>query len=132
MTKLYRQGDVVFLRLDDKENVEVVKGIHTKPASTVLKEGEVTGHMHEATGTGVSVCTMPEDAPQRNPWREIGTLLTRHGIERTITDSTLYLTSANQIKVVHPEHGTLTLDAGHYLVFSQREYDEGRSRYVAD
>ena len=89
----------------------------------VIREGEISGHKHEInTGTLVAV---PE--------------LSRGRIFDTANQDTfnlprgdMFLTADHQIKITHPEHDTLPLDKGDYVIRIQREYDEGRDRQVAD
>lgn len=96
-----RQGDLLI------ESVESVpKDARVRP-SGVLAEGEVTGHAHRVTGSGVVV------------------------LER---GSDLFIVAPNGGAVVHEEHGTVTLPPGTHRVERQEEYDpyEAAARQVAD
>ena len=132
MRTMYRQGDVVFLRLESEHmGLKGVRDEFTVPHALVLKEGEQTGHKHEAVGVGVEVYDSESKQVRWNMRCTTGAL-NDAAINAAVLESTLYLTSTNDFKVVHPEHGTLTLEKGNYLVFSQREYDEKQNRFVAD
>jgi hypothetical protein len=73
----------------------------------VLAEGELTGHSHRVDQTGVAE------------------LRERGGV--------LYLrVLAAEAKVVHQEHGPITLPRGVYTVWQQREYTPKSIRTVAD
>ena len=39
---------------------------------------------------------------------------------------------ADQASLVHPEHDTIVFKTGIYRVWRQREFDDGRVRYVVD
>lgn len=127
--KMYRQGDVVII-----PTALAKKDFNGgKRNSLVLKEGEATGHKHEVVGEGVMVL----ERPTHHGWRDRDGLsdeMERLGFsaDNGVLDEVLYLTAENDFKVVHPEHGTLTMRKGNYLVFSQREYDEERDRRVRD
>jgi hypothetical protein len=73
----------------------------------VLAEGELTGHSHRVDQTGVAEL------------HECG--------------GVMYLqVLASEAKVVHQEHGAITLPQGVYTVWQQREYTPKSVRRVAD
>ncbi|WP_245602074.1 hypothetical protein [Hamadaea tsunoensis] len=74
----------------------------------VLALGEATGHAHVATGDRVSLLC-PPDEPDR-----------------------LYLVIEGYGRLVHEEHGPVSLSPGAYRVVRQREYFPGAIRFVAD
>jgi hypothetical protein len=79
----------------------------TKRPNCVLAEGELTGHSHRIDQPGVAE------------------LHERGGV--------LYLrVLAGEAKVVHQEHGAITLPQGLYTVWQQREYTPKTIRTVAD
>lgn len=107
MKKLYRQGDVLIIR---------VARIPAKAAKqrrdrgrVVLAYGEVTGHAHAIADSGAELLHDP--ATERAFLR----VLTEGGVE-----------------LRHEEHATITLPPGSYEVRRQREYSPERSRFVAD
>ena len=132
MTTLYRQGEGVLLPLTP-EQAQTVRGEYLHTTHMVLKEGEVTGHKHEVEGNVAVLAPTPqrEVAP---PWSlpHARTAVRVAGVSNAVLESSLYLTATGDFKVVHPEHGTLTMEKGDYLVFSQREYDEEKHRNVRD
>ena len=76
-----------------------------KQDGRVLAEGEVTGHMHEL---------------------DKGEVYEKEGFLyfRVMPHETANLN--------HPEHKTISFDAGEYKVIRQREYEPRSWRYVAD
>lgn len=129
MPRMYRQGDVVFVKLGDAV-AKSVQAEFKKPHDMVLKEGEQTGHKHEAVGTVEVFAPHLEGQPWSRPFTRDA--VRSNGLTQGAMDTMLYLTANGQFKVVHPEHGTLVMEKGNYLVFSQREYDETRDRQVID
>ena len=105
-----RQGDILFLGVGDAEALLR----DTVPRSdTVLAHGEATGHSHRLVGPAG---WRPEMRSRAN-----GEILLRGGAG---------------MRVVHEEHGDITLPADTWvLVRRQREYDpavEGMHRRVSD
>ena len=84
----------------------VPKGARPQP-HCVLAEGEVTGHSHRVAERGAA---------------------------RLYADSaSLYLeVLADSARVVHDEHGPITLPRGVYRVWRQREYTPQAIRFVGD
>ena len=79
----------------------------TKRRDCVLAEGEITGHSHRIDQPGAA------------------TLFEHEG--------RLYLrVLAGEAKVVHQEHGPITLKQGLYTVWQQREYSPESLRTVND
>lgn len=99
----YRQGDILF------ETVEAApkgKAIPRQKGRIVLAEGEVTGHAHVVTAPKIK-------------WIEA-------------TDGERYLNAPMPFTIQHEEHGPITLPAGAYRVWHQREYSPEEIRRVAD
>jgi len=59
MTKAvnYRQGDVLLIKVEDREDL-------TNEVSSVLAEGEVSGHKHEIVGGSVVTLDLPRFSRQ--------------------------------------------------------------------
>jgi hypothetical protein len=95
---LLRQGDLLL-----RGCLELPEGLSPR-ASTVLAEGEVTGHTHQLLEGRV--------------WAD--------------ARGTLYLEVPQATQVVHQEHRPLTLAPGYYLVIRQREYTPQEIRRVSD
>jgi hypothetical protein len=84
----------------------IPRGAAKRP-NCVLAEGEMTGHSHRIDQPGVAE------------------LLEHQG--------RLYLrVLAKEAKVVHQEHGPITLAQGLYAVWQQREYEREAVRRVGD
>ena len=106
---MYRQGDVLVIPLDP---TDLPTGLMDAPRDRrnrmVLAEGEATGHAHVLTGDRVALLS-PPDEPDR-----------------------LYLLVEGYGRLVHEEHGPISLGPGAYRVVRQREYFPGAIRFVAD
>lgn len=102
MTTIYRQGDVMLMRVDSlppgAKKEEVAERI-------VLAYGEVTGHAH-ALDTALAV------AYSHNEGR--------------------FLEAHEGATVRHEEHGPIELPPGYYKVVQQREYTPQEIRRVID
>lgn len=85
-----------------------------------IREGEVSGHIH-ATNTGTLI-----ELPQATGGYY------QDGNRFEIPAGQMFLTADHQIKITHPEHATLPLDKGDYVIRIQREYDELKDRQVLD
>ena len=93
-----RQGDILFISVAD---AEPLMGGSSPRADNVLAQGEATGHSHRLVG---SAGWWPEMRTRAN-----GEILVRGG---------------EGMRVVHEEHGDITLPADTWiLVRRQREYD---------
>ena len=87
---MFQQGDLLLFP------VAAVPAGGTVLGSTVLAEGEATGHAHVALGDGVEV---------------------------TEREGTLFLSAPQGVTVTHQEHAAVTLPPGAYRVGRVREYD---------
>jgi hypothetical protein len=87
------------------ETAEVPPGAE-KQTHLVLAEGEMTGHSHRIAEPGAAE-------------------LYRHG-------ATLYLRVTAAATLIHQEHGPVSLPAGVYRVWRQREYSPREIRIVRD
>ena len=101
MTKAvnYRQGDVLLIKVEDREDL-------TNEVSSVLAEGEVSGHKHEIVGGSV--------------------------VTHSWNTGRKFVRSSGSTTLVHPEHGHFKIKEGVFEFRLQREYDELTNRYVAD
>ncbi len=109
ITDLARQGDILFLRVDT-----LPAGVRRQDvaAEYVLAHGEKTGHSH-------TLVAPARDAEFFKP-----------GEAAELADSFLRLQTAAPVK--HPEHGTVTLSPGIWIVRPQREYTPQEIIRVAD
>jgi hypothetical protein len=107
---LYRQGDVLFRRID-----KLPAGTRTKRANATVAYGEVTGHSHALAMEDREIAEV----------LEIGAGLYVH-------------VSGEGVRIeggatfVHEEHRSVTLPRGDYQVTIQREYQPDEIRNVAD
>ena len=101
---LFRQGDIYI------ESVRCLPEGATKQLTTVLADGELTGHTHRIL--------------------DFRTASVFHlGVEMFVDVTT------DRAEIVHEEHATIALNRGVYRVWQQREYDPAvtfRQRYVVD
>ena len=108
--KLYRQGDVLFKRVQS-----LPEGERKKRSNATVAYGEVTGHSHALA---------VED-------RDVAEVL-------EIGDGLYVHVSAAGVRIsggatfVHEEHGPVTLPPGDYEVIIQREYSPEAIRNVID
>ena len=129
--KVYRQGELLIVPIttNERDLIESKLSIYsdghfeTKP-NLVLAEGEVTGHMHELVGgkvQDIKECTVP---PRRQDARVRGL--------RGMGVGDMLLTIEETAELIHPEHNTVQLPEGDYVVLIQREYDDQKDRRVVD
>lgn len=101
---LFRQGDIYI------ESVLCIPQGATQLSSTVLADGELTGHQHRIRD------------------HRTATLFDARG--QMFID-----VLAERAEIVHEEHGTIVLNRGVYRTWRQREYDpwaDRRQRIVID
>jgi hypothetical protein len=108
---MYRQGDILILPLGEEAVAATVLGLSPAPRDPrgrlVLALGEVTGHAHAVVGPG-------ELYRSADP----------------LVPACLHVPSG--ARVVHEEHGAISLPRGWYRVVRQREYVPGAVRVTAD
>lgn len=95
---MYRQGDILFTALE-----QLPEGL-TVRKSTIIAEGEATGHSHRLVEGRVL-----EDAQGQ-----------------------LFLEVLKATQIVHQEHHAIHLEPGFYAVTRQREYAPEAIRVVRD
>jgi hypothetical protein len=103
---LYRQGDVLIVATN-----HIPTGLTEVPKDngrTILAYGEVTGHAHAVEGQALFLAA--DVAELERAWLRV----------------------EEEAKVVHEEHGTITLPPGDYEVRRQREYAPEAPVWVAD
>lgn len=108
--KIYRQGDILIERA---EKLKPSKSA-TRESHTVLAEGEATGHLHQVVATATDTDDIPPAALFTEP------------------DGTRVLIVDRECDVTHPEHSTIPLKPGAYIIGRQREYSPEEIRQVAD
>jgi hypothetical protein len=106
---VYRQGDVLLVPVPPAEvPATAVPAPRDRTGRMILARGEATGHAHVIVGPDTVL------------------LADRDDIDR------LFVKIITRARVVHEEHGTITIPAGSYRIVRQREYIPGAYRYVAD
>ena len=128
--KAYRQGDLVFIPLDAQDMANIgpdPKGTSSprwnKLKTNVLREGEATGHKHEVLtqNAGMAAILAPSALLLRGlPHMDL------------IGSEDRMLVADEPVEIVHPEHKTIRLPIGVFLVVVQREYDEVKARRIMD
>ena len=103
---MYRQGDVLLIRVDDIDTTAPQQ--RDTAGRIVLAYGEVTGHAHAIHDHGVTL---------------YGTDLAERFLE--------VLTEGGAI-LSHEEHGPIQLPEGNYRVVRQREWAPEGARWIAD
>lgn len=107
MPKSYRQGDVLFYEMEDKDFLIREEVPHSENSDIILALGEVTGHKHRVSSR------------EAKEYRSSGRRFLSVGKQGA--------------KVKHEEHNTLPLPQGIYEVVIEREYEiGGTQRVVAD
>lgn len=107
--QIYRQGDVLFRRID-----KLPAGERRKRENATVAYGEVTGHSHQLAIADREVAEV----------LEIG-----EGLYVHVSADGIRIEGAT---VVHEEHGPINLPAGDYAVTIQREYSPEEVRSVID
>ncbi len=126
--KAYRQGELLFVPLDEAEMATIGLKNNSGPSwkqlpTNVLREGEATGHKHEV------ITQTPEAASILAPVNQFIRGLANMA---NIGSEDRMLVATTPAEIVHPEHKALSLPQGNYLVIVQREYDEVKARRILD
>ena len=77
-----------------------------KRATSILVHGEATGHAHRI-----------EDTTRGEIW---------------VVNGEMFLNVLTETRIIHEEHQPITLPAGVYRVWQQREYTPQEIRYIRD
>jgi hypothetical protein len=138
--KAYRHGEMVLIPVP--ENLESQwQGLYEQAGQKmknprVIAEGEITGHMHELAGGQVDAMTLDQDSAMARSTSASGYISRRSFLRTlgigTIVGPVILLKVAKTATLRHPEHNSLKIPAGSYVVYSQREYDETMARRVVD
>ena len=106
---MFRQGDILLVPVSpDDVPAEAVPAARDRAGRCVLARGEATGHAHVVAGHDLRVLASPNDVDQ------------------------MFVEIVSRARLVHEEHGPITVPAGWYQVVRQREYVPGAYRPVAD
>lgn len=105
--KLYRQGDLAFIRQSEQ-----LSGTQEPIKDGILAQGEATGHAHRIARDDLV-----------------------HGRAKVFAAGEprrLFVEAIEAVRVVHEEHDPITLSPGLWEVRRQREYTPQQERYVSD
>jgi hypothetical protein len=126
----YRQGELLFIPLSEEDlkrlgpvSRDSLHPLWSKLSTNVLREGEATGHKHEV------ICQTPDSVSLLVP---TGRFLGGLPDMDFVGGEDRMLVATKPVEVVHPEHNTLRLPKGSFLVVVQREYDEMKARRIRD
>lgn len=123
---MWRQGDVLIVRIDSLP--EGLKKRKREDGRVVLAHGEVTGHAHAIREKKVIHFDAPDAASAATA------LLKSLGLSVEVSETQVpsFLEVAEDVQVVHEEHGTINLTEGKYLILRQQEYRPEAIVRVAD
>lgn len=107
---IYRQGDVLLVKVERYPKEDEVSWYKTE-SSTIVAEGEATGHAHVLDGPAVMLSGIFSVGESRRQY--------------VVVDDP-------GARIIHEEHGSIDLEAGVYLVRNQREYTPARELWVRD
>lgn len=108
MLKHWRHGDIMIAEIDS-----LPSEVRERPGNTVLAWGEVTGHSHRIEDPGTA-------------------RFYTAGRAGGADENGYFAVTASCARLVHEEHGTITLPRGAYRFWHQREYTPGAIRRVVD
>jgi hypothetical protein len=124
--QVFRQGELLFVKVKVPKEVDRAK-IGEVLSTNVIREGEVSGHKHEVIGGTL------QTLEHRSHWFENKEKTSGYGQDNyQLPEGQMFLKGDNTIEIRHPEHKSLKLAPGEYVIRIQREYEEGRDRLVSD
>lgn len=129
MDKHYRQGDVLFIKIDELPPLR----FKTRKDKVILK-GEVTGHAHKLEGKTKILEVAEEIANfELKDWTLSNTAMARNAFASVPKSQVIgYAVVDSPAELTHEEHKTITIPPGKYQIRRQREYDEKEIRFVED
>lgn len=137
--KAYRHGEMILIPIPENlegqwQNLFEQAGQKMNDPR-VIAEGEITGHKHELTGGQVDAVALGENAATHvtaaSGYVTRRSFLSTLGIG-AIAGPVILMKVAKAATLQHPEHNTLGIPEGRYVVYAQREYDEATNRRVMD
>jgi len=128
--RAYRQGELLFIPLN-QEDMERLNpnsqgkfpSLWKKLDSSILREGEATGHKHQIIAKQAGMVSLLASA---------GRFISGLPGMAPIESEDRLLIVEEPIEVIHPEHRPLKLGKANFLVIVQREYDEVKARRIMD
>lgn len=106
MEKMYRQGDLLFRKIDKVPSEAKLR------KDDVILRGEASGHKHRIVN-GQIYETIQKNYIQPD-------------------SVTMYIIAKKGARVIHEEHAPIELEIGIYIVIRQREFDGQEERMVMD
>jgi len=118
--KVLRQGELLFIpvKLTENQHQNLSQEMVRLKGTNCIREGEATGHKHEIDGTALLYDVTRESMYLDGNYLRL--------------DGEMFLDAPDPVSVIHPEHKTLKLDRGQYVIRIQKEYDEVKDRLVND
>jgi hypothetical protein len=137
--KAYRHGEMILIpvpeSLDGPWQELFRQAGRRMDNPRVIAEGEVTGHKHELEGGQIDTVALGQSAAAQatatSSYVTRRSFLSSLGIG-AIAGPVILLKVAKAATLKHPEHNTLGIPEGKYVVYAQREYDETMTRRVVD
>jgi len=127
-TKVYRQGELLFIETKIPTDLPDVAQVLQDKGDNCIREGEVSGHKHEVFFG--KLWNLLRTNLWYNGKNEKGEAAGQEQMQ--LPEGQMAITSKERIEIRHPEHKPLVLPAGEYVVRIQREYEEGKDRLVVD
>jgi hypothetical protein len=119
--KAYRQGELLFVPQEIKDMDGLKKVLAEGKKTTVVAEGEATGHKHELADPITATLVDIENA---NIWID--------NENPRFDNFQKVIHTENGTVIKHPDHDDLKLPGGTYYVRTQREFDEAMDLRVRD
>lgn len=113
--KIYRQGDILLVKLDNKPNLKGTKKLNSK---VIIGLGEATGHKHQIKDNATFYAPSQKDVE----------FFAINGGD----DIPIFIEILNKTELLHEEHDKIILDKGWYKPIRQREYEPEKIKYVSD
>jgi len=138
--KAYRHGEMVLIpvpeNLEDQWQDLYEQAGQKMKNPRVIAEGEITGHKHELTGGQVDAAILDKDSATARSTKT-SDYVSRRNFLRTLgvaasAGPVILLKVAKTAALKHPEHNALSIPAGSYVAYAQREYSETMDRKVVD
>ena len=135
----YRHGEMILIPISEtNENIwlDLFESSGQKMKNPrIIAEGEITSHKHEFEGGEVDAIELNNDVQIQSP--RTSEFISRRSLLRAlgigaIAGPVMLMKIVKGATLKHPEHNSLKIPEGHYVVYAQREYDEVSSRRVID
>ena len=138
--KAYRHGEMVLIPVPKNLEGEW-QGLYEQAGQKmknprVIAEGEITGHKHELAGGRINAMMLNQDSATARIAKTPGYISRRSFLRSlgigTVAGPVILLKVGKPAILRHPEHNAVSIPAGRYVAYAQREYDETMTRRVVD